>query len=236
MQPLYSSEYGKSSTGDAIEHFVNNAADTADVDSAIEATPDTVAYPYSLLMQLHWMQLWDSRLIVVHACSKSQYTGNFSDTAGCHPCLFLLSICCSKARQMCLTGSMGSRAKKPCPTRQNQCTKAAIDADLCSHHLLSCLCRRHAKKSRDAREQRRDSLNQHEIATGDAGLFSLINTRLGDRPGPHQPHQQAASHRDTHPSSLHNNKRQSKFADGQKVAAAPRPPDRKALIAHQVSC
>ena len=101
---------------------------------------------------------------------------------------------------------------------------------------MSCFCRKHAKKSRDAREQRRDSVNQHEMATGDAGLFSLINSRLGDRPRPHQPHQQAASHSDTDPSSLHNNNRQSKFADTHRVAIAPRPPDRKALIAHQVSC
>ncbi|KAL3140756.1 hypothetical protein ABBQ32_005307 [Trebouxia sp. C0010 RCD-2024] len=94
--------------------------------------------------------------------------------------------------------------------------------------------KKHAKKSRDAREQRRDSLNQHEMATGDAGLFSLINSRLGDRPP--QPHQGSGSHGNKQSLSLHASRRQSRFADASNGPAAPKPPDRRALIAHQVSC
>lgn len=160
----------------------------------------------------------------------------YSQTTQAVKLIFHFQGCCVKARQVRLTAGMQTRAKKPSPTKQTQCINATIHADICRHRLLSCLCRKHAKKSRDAREQRRDSLNQQEMATGDAGLFSLINSQLGDRPRPHQPHLQAASHSDTYPSSLHTSTRQSKFADSQKVAAAPRPPDRKALIAHQVSC
>ncbi|KAL3140754.1 hypothetical protein ABBQ32_005307 [Trebouxia sp. C0010 RCD-2024] len=91
--------------------------------------------------------------------------------------------------------------------------------------------KKHAKKSRDAREQRRDSLNQHEMATGDAGLFSLINSRLGDRPP--QPHQGSGSHGNKQSLSLHASRRQSRFADASNGPAAPKPPDRRALIAHQ---
>ncbi|DBA87566.1 hypothetical protein WJX77_000422 [Trebouxia sp. C0004] len=90
-----------------------------------------------------------------------------------------------------------------------------------------------ASKSRASKEQHRDAQNQHEIATGDTGLFSLINSRLGDKP--RQQHHHAHS---GHPSSsLHKLQQaaavQSKFTDSSKAPAALKPQDRKSLIAHQ---
>ena len=103
------------------------------------------------------------------------------------------------------------------------------------HHWPLLLYRKHAKKSREAKEQHRDSQNRHEIETGDAGLFSLINRRLGDRPS--RSHKHVVDHTDQQPEArLHTSKRQSKFAESSRVPAAPKPPEPKALIAHQVSC
>ena len=93
-------------------------------------------------------------------------------------------------------------------------------------------CRKHAKQSREAREKRRDSVNQHEMETGDAGLFSLINSRLGDKPRHSQQHHVTPNNTQT--SSLHTSRKASKFAESSRTVADPKPPDRKALIAHQV--
>ncbi|DBB17994.1 hypothetical protein WJX82_004577 [Trebouxia sp. C0006] len=89
-----------------------------------------------------------------------------------------------------------------------------------------------AIKSRASKEQHRDAQNQHEIATGDSGLFSLINSRLGDKP-----RQQHLAHGRLSSGSLHELQQaaagQSKFADSSKAPSALKPQDRKSLIAHQ---
>ncbi|DBA71413.1 TPA: hypothetical protein ACH3X2_011216 [Trebouxia sp. C0005] len=89
-----------------------------------------------------------------------------------------------------------------------------------------------ASKSRASKEQHRDAQNKHEIATGDSGLFSLINSRLGDKP--RQQHHAHARHSS---SSMHELQQaaagQSKFIDSSKAPTALKPQDRKSLIAHQ---
>lgn len=93
-------------------------------------------------------------------------------------------------------------------------------------------CRKFANKTRASKEQHRDQQNQHEIATGDAGLFSLINSRLRDRPR-HEHHTQREQTK--HGLAQEQQVRQSKFADSSKAPAALKPQDRKSLIAHQAS-
>lgn len=86
-----------------------------------------------------------------------------------------------------------------------------------------------ASQNRANKAQHRDEQAKHETETGDAGIFSLINSRLGDQ----------SRQRHMHGSTNHvieqqaSTPRQSKFSDGARIQASPKPQDRKSLIAHQ---
>ena len=72
------------------------------------------------------------------------------------------------------------------------------------------------------------------MVTGDSGLFSLINSRLGDKP--HHTNRAETGLNKHHALQQQGPApKQSKFTDSSKVAAAPKPQDRKSLIAHQAS-
>ena len=91
--------------------------------------------------------------------------------------------------------------------------------------------RKFASKNRANKEQHRDEQAKHEIATGDTGLFSLINSRLGEKPRRHSAPDVFSYNLDQQQSSA---PRQSKFSDSNRTQATPKPQDRKTLIAHQV--
>ena len=140
-----------------------------------------------------------------------------------------------------------------CTTVQCGCNTSADDACKLALPLLSVTvllrlrassydavlpCRKFADKSRASKEQLRNAENQHEMATGDTGLFTLINSRLGDQ-APHQRHGHRGHPSGPIPQQPHHPQataRQSKFADGSTAPDVPRPQDRKSLIAHQASC
>ena len=92
------------------------------------------------------------------------------------------------------------------------------------------LFRKFASQNRANKEQHRDEQAKHEIETGDAGIFSLINSRLGDQS--RQRHMHGSTHHAIEQQT--STPRQSKFSDGASVQATPKPQDRKSLIAHQV--
>lgn len=124
------------------------------------------------------------------------------------------------------------------------CTAAFADAVICGAQMTQCSvpakqsccceCRKFAEQARHNKQQHRDAQHKHELDTGDAGLFSLINSKLGDKPhgqeaSQQQRHEEAGPHTATHTSA-----RPSRFVDASQKVPAAKLQDRRELILQRV--
>ena len=72
------------------------------------------------------------------------------------------------------------------------------------------------------------------METGDAGLFSLINSKLGAKPtGHHRQEQQRLSHMQQN-TAAQGGAKASRFADASQKVPAAKPQDRRELMAQRV--
>lgn len=72
------------------------------------------------------------------------------------------------------------------------------------------------------------------METGDAGLFSLINSKLGVKPKGHHPQEQQGLAHTHHQAAAQGQAKASRFADASQKVPAAKPQDRKELMAQRV--